>query len=480
MDYTIADRLAELRRAHGYSQESLAAELGLTRQAVSRWERGESLPDTENLIALANLYDVTLDELVRPEAADQGAVPAEEGVAIAEASVAEEKASADQPATVEALAEAQGEPEAEEPAPDAPEAVPAPVEPEPSAAPEPRGPSVPPVPEDLSAEASSYGVSTYQGGRVQPTDPPAKPHDGCLTKVLVGLLVVALALALLVAGGCVLFTGHRASGPVEEHATDIATEERAADAATGERMESSTNEVFVDAGQVESLDIDWAAGSVKVLVMDDADEDGLGVIVTEEYLDEESSRVPMRVELEHGELSISYAEAGTFGLHVDKGKSLTVRLPQSLAASLRSVECDIASGSFEMSDLACQTLSLELASGTMDVTGVAADKLDVDVTSGNAKVSGSFAQLVEMDVASGELRVTSDVVPGDTDIDVASGNAVLELPADASFKATVDKDSGTFKMDFDAKQQGDVYTVGKGGSLVHVDIASGSVRIREH
>ena len=85
-----------------------------------------------------------------------------------------------------------------------------------------------------------------------------------------------------------------------------------------------------------------------------------------------------------------------------------------------------------------------------------------------------------MDVASGELRVTSDVVPGDTDIDVAGGNAVLELPADASFKATVDKDSGTFQMDFDAKQQGDVYTVGKGGSLVHVDIASGSVRIREH
>jgi transcriptional regulator with XRE-family HTH domain len=134
MDYTIADRLAEMRRAHGYSQESLAAELGLTRQAVSRWERGESLPDTENLIALANLYDVTLDELVRPEAADQGAVPAEEGIALAGASVAEEKVSADQPATGEALAEAQGEPEAEEPAPDAPEAVPAPVEPEPSAA----------------------------------------------------------------------------------------------------------------------------------------------------------------------------------------------------------------------------------------------------------------------------------------------------------------------------------------------------------
>ena len=70
MDFTIADRLVELRRAQGYSQESLAAALGLTRQAVSRWERGESLPDTENLIALADLYGVTLDELVRPQAQD--------------------------------------------------------------------------------------------------------------------------------------------------------------------------------------------------------------------------------------------------------------------------------------------------------------------------------------------------------------------------------------------------------------------------
>jgi len=479
MDYTIADRLAELRRSHGYSQESLAAELGLTRQAVSRWERGESLPDTENLIALANLYGVTLDELVRPGAADQGATPAEEDVTPAEAPVAGEDVQEDPPVVVETSAEAQSEPEVEEPAPDAPEAVPAPVEPESSAAPEPRAPSAPPLPEELPAEAPSFGLSSYQGGPAQPIEPPAKPHDGCLTKVLIGLLVVALALALLVAGGCVLFRSHRASGPVEEVAADAATEERAAGTATDEHAESSANEVSVDARQVESLDIDWAAGPVNVVVMDAPDEDGLGVVVTEEYLDEESSRVPMRVEVEHGELSISYGE-GAFGLQVGKGKSLTVRLPQSLAASLRSVECDIAGGSLEMSDLACQTLGLELASGTMDVTGVVADKLDVDVASGNATVAGSFAQLVEMDVASGELRVTSDVVPGDTDIDVASGDAILELPAGSSFKATVDKDSGTFQMDFAATQQGDVYTVGKGGNVVHVDIASGSVRIREH
>lgn len=64
MNVQIAQRLAELRRQKGYSQESLAHELGLSRQAVSKWERAESSPDTDNLIALARLYGVSLDELL--------------------------------------------------------------------------------------------------------------------------------------------------------------------------------------------------------------------------------------------------------------------------------------------------------------------------------------------------------------------------------------------------------------------------------
>ena len=64
MNFSDAERLARLRRKHGYSQGELARKLGLSRQAVSKWERAEAAPDTENLIALARLYQVTLDELV--------------------------------------------------------------------------------------------------------------------------------------------------------------------------------------------------------------------------------------------------------------------------------------------------------------------------------------------------------------------------------------------------------------------------------
>ena len=64
MDVAIADRLAKRRKEAGLSQEGLADKLGVSRQAVSKWERSESSPDTDNLIALAKLYDVSLDDLL--------------------------------------------------------------------------------------------------------------------------------------------------------------------------------------------------------------------------------------------------------------------------------------------------------------------------------------------------------------------------------------------------------------------------------
>ena len=67
MTIEIADRLIQLRKKHGYSQEELADKLGLSRQAVSKWERAEASPDTDNLICLAKLYGVSLDELLSTE-----------------------------------------------------------------------------------------------------------------------------------------------------------------------------------------------------------------------------------------------------------------------------------------------------------------------------------------------------------------------------------------------------------------------------
>ena len=59
--------IAEARRKKGYTQEALAEALGVTRQAVSRWESGSAYPETENLVRLAKLLDLDLNYLLKGE-----------------------------------------------------------------------------------------------------------------------------------------------------------------------------------------------------------------------------------------------------------------------------------------------------------------------------------------------------------------------------------------------------------------------------
>ena len=61
---TFSEKLITLRAGRGWSQEKLAEALGVTRQAVSRWERGTSLPDALGLTGLARVFDVDAEWLV--------------------------------------------------------------------------------------------------------------------------------------------------------------------------------------------------------------------------------------------------------------------------------------------------------------------------------------------------------------------------------------------------------------------------------
>ena len=60
----LGNRLYELRKQKGLSQEELAGQLDVTRQTVSKWEVGDSNPDLDKLIQLGELFEMPLDELV--------------------------------------------------------------------------------------------------------------------------------------------------------------------------------------------------------------------------------------------------------------------------------------------------------------------------------------------------------------------------------------------------------------------------------
>lgn len=67
------EELAAMRKEKGLSQQELAEAVGVSRQAVSRWETGQSAPSTENLVALCTIYGVSLDALLgEPNAAANG------------------------------------------------------------------------------------------------------------------------------------------------------------------------------------------------------------------------------------------------------------------------------------------------------------------------------------------------------------------------------------------------------------------------
>lgn len=65
MNVNPANQIQFLRKKKGLSQEELADKLGVSRQAVSKWESRQSLPDLDNIIAISNFFDVTTDYLLK-------------------------------------------------------------------------------------------------------------------------------------------------------------------------------------------------------------------------------------------------------------------------------------------------------------------------------------------------------------------------------------------------------------------------------
>ena len=71
----IGEKIALCRKKAGLSQEALAAQLGISRQAVSRWETGEATPDTDKVVQLSRLFGVTTDYLLLDDVSEFQAAP---------------------------------------------------------------------------------------------------------------------------------------------------------------------------------------------------------------------------------------------------------------------------------------------------------------------------------------------------------------------------------------------------------------------
>lgn len=464
MSYEFADRLIELRRAQGLSQESLAKELGISRQAVSKWERAESAPDIGNLTALADLYGVTLDELVR------GSESASAGEPVADATQGHEDGMAKEPEAdavpecdEEALAEAANGGTNESAASANAGASAA----QPASASEPSAPSasasVPPV-------TPVPPAPPVPGTAQSPAPQPPKKKRTWLKVTLIVLLCLLLCGSIAGCGlGCSI-AAHTATGLADQLS------------ASYDQLSNRGNG-SVAADDVHDLEIGWLAGSVTVKVVPDADAGGMVVLEETSRGKAPAESRQMRWALIDSKLVISSSYSlGFWGCSVGvQGTDLTLQLPESTARALGTVRLASASGYHELGAISCENLSIDMASGQLKGAGIRARHLDLSMASGNANLEGSFEQRINVNMASGQATVASkDACPQRTDIDLASGNLSLLLPPDASFTAQVERMSGAFTCGFPESHalQDGTWVHGAGSNAINATMLSGNLAVQ--
>ena len=69
----LGEKIYKLRKEKGLSQEALAELVGTTRQAISKWENNQGYPETEKLLMLSNVFEVSIDFLLKDEKTETGA-----------------------------------------------------------------------------------------------------------------------------------------------------------------------------------------------------------------------------------------------------------------------------------------------------------------------------------------------------------------------------------------------------------------------
>lgn len=71
----LSEKLYQLRKKSGLSQEQLSEQLNVSRQAISKWESGSAFPESEKLIIISNYFGVSVDYLLKDEAEDEAKTP---------------------------------------------------------------------------------------------------------------------------------------------------------------------------------------------------------------------------------------------------------------------------------------------------------------------------------------------------------------------------------------------------------------------
>ncbi len=232
--------------------------------------------------------------------------------------------------------------------------------------------------------------------------------------------------------------------------------------------------VALDATSIREMEIEWAAGSIRIQPLDITE-----IRITEEGANQDAD--PMVWNVRNGQLNIQYSKNTdhSFGMGLllgEHSKNLLIQVPRDWQCD--SLEIDAASASLEVNELTIHEMEFDGASGTCVFHNCAVEALELDTASGDIQFTGTLTQL-DCDSASANILLELNNTPKRLDLDTASGDLCVVLPEDAGFTVKLDTMSGDFESDFDTTLRNDSYVVGNGRCRIDVDAMSGDVTIRK-
>ena len=241
-----------------------------------------------------------------------------------------------------------------------------------------------------------------------------------------------------------------------------------------QKAEIQGNGVSLDAANIQKMEIEWAAGAITI-----QPEDIPQIYIREETADAEYEQMVWTVR--DGKVSIQYSKNTdhAFGMGLLTGthsKDLIIQVP--LDWQCDSLEIDAASASLMVKELTIREMEFDGASGTCVFDNCTVENLDVDTASGDVSFQGSLGKM-DCDAASANIILELTNIPGSLDLDTASGDLDVTLPADAGFTVTMDSLSGDFESDFDTTKRNGSYVAGNGRCRIDVDALSGEVTVRK-
>lgn len=437
MNIETAKRLYEYRKAHGYSQEELAAKIGVSRQAISKWERSESSPDTDNLIALAQLYGVSLDTLLMGEEEPQkGSDITESGTADPHAESESGTDSGKEPETAESQAT---ETENREPQ----------AETEPAAQPAQTENAYAYANSAPNEQNNSYGTAaTYY--------PPVKKKKlGTGAKVAIIAGVVAVLIIIAAAIGINAYDEIREDRLEMQRGETITQNAETTTMGNGAAGSSSSQTAYtVDPATVNKISVEWAAGSVNIAYYDGSN------ITFDDGLDSADSNA-LFTRTEGTELKI-YFNQNTGNTHNSNRKDLQIQIPK---------------------DMTFPEIDIECASAQINVNGIIADKIELHSISGEINATGEFASL-DVETTSGTAQVTNTAaLIRQIDANTVSGNITVTIPQSIDgFYLEYETVSGSVTTDFDTQSSGSsrrgILNYGNSSTKIEAETVSGDFSLR--